>query len=75
MVPIFGYCGPSVGFGHVRLAIVDLDAGSQLMSIEDGTAIIFNGEIYNYRTSGGIRPQALLPLIQKSYCVLSNGGR
>ena len=38
----------SVGFGHVRLAIVDLDTGSQPMSIEDGTTIIFNGEIYNY---------------------------
>jgi asparagine synthase (glutamine-hydrolysing) len=37
-----------VGFGHVRLAIVDLEAGAQPMSLEDGTTIIFNGEIYNY---------------------------
>lgn len=38
----------SVGFGHVRLAIVDLETGSQPMSLDDGTTIIFNGEIYNY---------------------------
>ncbi len=38
----------SVGFGHVRLAVVDLEAGIQPMSLEDGTTIIFNGEIYNY---------------------------
>lgn len=38
----------SVGFGHVRLAIVDLETGAQPMSLEDGTTIIFNGEIYNY---------------------------
>jgi asparagine synthase (glutamine-hydrolysing) len=38
----------TVGFGHVRLAIVDLSTGGQPMSLEDGTTIIFNGEIYNY---------------------------
>ena len=38
----------SVGFGHVRLAIVDIETGAQPMSLEDGTTIIFNGEIYNY---------------------------
>ena len=36
------------GFGHVRLTIVDLDSGAQPMSLDDGTTIIFNGEIYNY---------------------------
>ncbi|WP_260293644.1 asparagine synthase (glutamine-hydrolyzing) [Sedimenticola hydrogenitrophicus] len=38
----------SVGFGHVRLAIVDLETGAQPMSLEDEITIIFNGEIYNY---------------------------
>jgi asparagine synthase (glutamine-hydrolysing) len=38
----------SIGFGHVRLAIVDIETGAQPMSLEDGTTIIFNGEIYNY---------------------------
>jgi asparagine synthase (glutamine-hydrolysing) len=38
----------SVGFGHVRLTIVDLVSGAQPMSLDDGTTIIFNGEIYNH---------------------------
>ena len=40
-----------VGFGHRRLAIIDLSPkGTQPMLSKDGRyAIIFNGEIYNYR--------------------------
>jgi len=40
-----------VGFGHRRLAIIDLsDHGSQPMAGSDGNVVIcFNGEIYNYR--------------------------
>jgi asparagine synthase (glutamine-hydrolysing) len=39
-----------VGFGHRRLAIVDLsDAASQPMAVEDGTVLVtYNGEIYNH---------------------------
>jgi asparagine synthase (glutamine-hydrolysing) len=38
-----------VGLGHRRLSIVDVAAGHQPMTNEDGTLqIIFNGEIYNH---------------------------
>jgi len=40
----------SAGLGHRRLNIIDLDSGRQPIFNEDGTmAIVFNGEIYNYR--------------------------
>jgi asparagine synthase (glutamine-hydrolysing) len=39
----------SVGLGHRRLSIIDLEAGKQPMTPASGQAtIIFNGEIYNY---------------------------
>jgi asparagine synthase (glutamine-hydrolysing) len=40
-----------VGFGHRRLAIIDLsERAAQPMHTEDGAyTIVFNGEIYNYR--------------------------
>jgi asparagine synthase (glutamine-hydrolysing) len=37
-------------FGHVRLAIVDVDAGRQPMSSPDGSVwLVCNGEIYNHK--------------------------
>ena len=41
---------PGLGFGHRRLAVIDLVTGDQPMHSRDGnTHIIFNGEIYNFR--------------------------
>ncbi|NOQ23204.1 MAG: asparagine synthase (glutamine-hydrolyzing) [Candidatus Aegiribacteria sp.] len=38
-----------VGLGFVRLAILDLETGMQpVVSIDDGCAIVCNGQVYNY---------------------------
>src|SRR3984893_11339431 len=43
-------CRGGVGFGHRRLAIIDLVTGDQPMPNDDRSMwIVFNGEIYNYR--------------------------
>ncbi|MGE5557415.1 MAG: asparagine synthase B [Bacillota bacterium] len=43
--------GKNFIFGHTRLAIIDVDKGSQPMCNEDDSiCITFNGEIYNYKT-------------------------
>jgi asparagine synthase (glutamine-hydrolysing) len=42
--------GERVGLGHRRLSLIDLAGGRQPMwSSDGGLAIVFNGEIYNYR--------------------------
>lgn len=38
-----------VALGHVRLSVIDLEAGAQPMQSDDGRyTIIYNGEIFNY---------------------------
>ncbi|MGD0090279.1 MAG: asparagine synthase (glutamine-hydrolyzing), partial [Planctomycetota bacterium] len=44
------YVTGSVALGHRRLSIIDLSGGAQPMCDEErGVAVVFNGEIYNYR--------------------------
>eukprot|EP01136_Pigoraptor_vietnamica_P043979 Opistho-1_new@20154 len=41
---------PGLALGHRRLSVIDLETGLQPQFNEDNTvAIVFNGEIYNYR--------------------------
>jgi asparagine synthase (glutamine-hydrolysing) len=49
------YCDEAAGLAHRRLSIVDLAAGHQPLSNEDGSIwVVFNGEIYNH---ADIRPE------------------
>ncbi len=44
----------TVGLGHCRLSIIDVDGGGQPMTNEDETVwIVFNGEIYNFQALRG----------------------
>ena len=43
------YVAPGIGLVHDRLAIIDLDGGAQPLFGANDTALVANGEIYNYR--------------------------
>ncbi len=46
---VFSYNATQVGFGFVRLSILDLETGMQpIICPKDNSAIICNGQIYNY---------------------------
>lgn len=39
----------SIGVSHVRLSIIDINGGSQPLTIDDNFTIVYNGEIYNFK--------------------------
>ena len=44
------FTAPGIGLGHRRLSIIDLSGGTQPMFDREGNiALVYNGEIYNYR--------------------------
>ena len=48
------FISPGIGLGMRRLSIIDIAGGRQPMVTEDGRLVlVFNGEIYNYRTLRG----------------------
>ncbi len=45
------YIRPGIALGHTRLSVIDVDNGQQPMSSDDEQfTIVYNGELYNYRT-------------------------
>ncbi len=68
--PDFGgqFIDENVGFGHRRLAIIDLSERSNqpMVDHELGLAIVFNGTIYNYKI---LRKE----LLEKGYTFFSDG--
>lgn len=57
------YCEGRIGLGHRRLSIIDLSPGGHqpMWTADRSLAIVFNGEVYNYRE---IRPD----LEARGYC-------
>ncbi len=45
---VYGGGSVRVGFGFVRLAILDLETGMQPVADADGSALVCNGQLYNY---------------------------
>jgi asparagine synthase (glutamine-hydrolysing) len=76
MLDAIAYRGPDatgihvdrgVAFGHLRLAIVDLEGGLQPRVDEaTGDALIFNGEIYGYRALAAELAAAGVNLVDRS---------
>lgn len=61
------FTAPGVGFGHRRLAIIDLEGGAQPFKTRDGASVLtYNGEIYNYQDLASALTQAGIALATRS---------
>lgn len=44
------YVGERIALGHLRLAVIDVESGSQpMIAPENGPVLAFNGELYNFQ--------------------------
>lgn len=48
-IKLFQEAGAFIGLGHRRLSIIDLTEGANQPMFDKDLAIVFNGEVYNYR--------------------------
>ncbi|MEK7265766.1 MAG: asparagine synthase (glutamine-hydrolyzing), partial [Pseudomonadota bacterium] len=61
------FIAPGIGFGHRRLAIIDIEGGAQPFIASDGaSALTYNGEIYNYRDLRTLHAERGVPLKTRS---------
>jgi len=61
------FTAPGIGLGHRRLAIIDLEGGSQPFQASGNLgALSFNGEIYNYQVLSRLLAAQGIPLKTKS---------
>lgn len=61
------FTAPGVGFGHRRLAIIDIEGGAQPFEPQGAAgALTYNGEIYNYRELADALTQSGLALLTRS---------
>jgi len=69
------FLAPGVGFGHRRLAVIDVEGGAQpFHTRERGCVLSFNGEIYNYRElSQALTAKGFTPRTRSDTEILAEG--
>ena len=69
------FTAPGIGFGHQRLAIIDIDGGAQPFQTQARDCILsFNGEIYNYQAlARDLKAKGLTPRTRSDTEILAEG--